>query len=349
MKKKLIRSFLALMIIVLTGLVIQGKSSFLYSDLVLKVEEVKIDTAENRQQIKGRLLNRQGSVDLEEVYYENEALSPAYHRGEQLILQKHGGKWQVVSLKRDGYVFILIGFFIGIVLLISGRKGLYALVGLGINSLLLVLFLWINLNNRQLPLLLLMSIYTVLAVLIAMGTSYGFKNLDLRKLMGTLLSVFLAFIICFIAMNQLGDNGIWFEEMQFVTRPYRSVFLAGLLIGAIGASMDNIVTIISSLDEIQAKNEQLSVKQLVHSGQKIAQDTASSMINVLMFAYLSGAIPSFVFYLANGWNFSDIFGLHLSLEILRAICGGFAIVLSVPIALAAFIIAENLRRRREIS
>ncbi|MGG5318177.1 YibE/F family protein [Enterococcus sp. AZ072] len=347
MKKKIIRSLLILAMILVTGLFLQAKSSFLYSDPVMKVEEANIKVAENMQEIKGRLLNAPGKVTINETYYENEGLSPAYQKGEQLILQKHGGKWQVLSLKRDGYVFILVGIFIWIVLLISGRKGIYALIGLGMNSLLLVLFLWINLNNRSLPLLFLMSIYTVLAVLIAMGTSYGFKNLDLRKIIGTLLSVFLAFIICLIAMNQLRDNGIWFEEMQFVTRPYRSVFLAGLLIGAIGASMDNIVTIISSLDEIQAKNHQLSVKELVRSGQEIAQDTASSMINVLMFAYLSGAIPSFVFNLANGWNFSDTFGLHLSLEILRAICGGFAIVLSVPLALTAFIVAENLKRRRK--
>lgn len=347
MKKKMFLAFLALAVIVLVGLLIQHQSSFLYSDPVMKVEEAKIDTAENRQQIKGRMLNTNEAVTLEEVYYENEGVSPAYQKGDQLILQKQGGRWQVLSLKRDGYVFILLGLFAWVVLLISGRKGIYALMGLVLNSLLLVLFLWIHLNNRNLPLLFLMTIYTILAVLIAMGTSYGFKSLDLRKIVGTLLSVFAAFLICLFAMNQFSDNGLWFEEMQFVTRPYRSVFLAGLLIGAIGASMDNIVTIISSLDEIQAKNQQLSVKQLVQSGQKIAQDTASSMINVLMFAYLSGAIPSFVFYLANGWNFSDIFGLHLSLEILRAICGGFAIVLSVPIALAAFIVADNLKQRRE--
>ena len=147
-------------------------------------------------------------------------------------------------------------------------------------------------------------------------------------------------------MNFLKDEGLRYEEMQFITRPYRSVFLAGLLIGAIGASMDNVVTIISALDEIRAQNEQLPLKKLIQSGREIAQDTASSMINVLMFAYLSGAIPSFVFYMANGWIFSEVIGMHLSLEILRTLCGGFAIVLSVPAALFAFSMAEKMGRRR---
>ena len=343
MKKKLTYLF-ALIFIFLFGLLIQTKSSIFYPEAVLQVERVKANTTENTQTVEGTLLNRSGKVTLETDYYQNESIAPLYRKGQQLIVQKSGNNWQILELKRDGYVFILIGIFIWIVLLISGKKGFSALIGFAINSLLLVFFLWLNQQKAQLPLLWLMSLYTVLAVILAMGTSYGFKNLDLRKVVGTLLSVFMAFLICLITMNVMRDDGLRYEELQFITRPYRSVFLGGLLIGAIGASMDNVVTIISSLDEIRSQNPQLPLKKLLQSGQKIAQDTASSMINVLMFAYLSGTIPSFVFYMANGWNFSEVTSLHLSLEILRTLCGGFAIVLSVPLALLAFMISEKFKR-----
>ncbi|GCF94913.1 hypothetical protein NRIC_28040 [Enterococcus florum] len=349
MRKKQLGFLIAFAGIFLIGLLIQSRSSVFYSDTVMRVEETTIDQESQQQIIKGKLLNGTGAVTIHQTYYKNESTAPAYQKGDQLILQEQGNGWQILSVKRDGYVFILLGLFVWIVVLISGKKGIQALIGLGFNSLLLVLFLWINQKNRNLPLPFLLSIYTVLAVLIAMGTSYGIKKLDLRKIVGTLLSVFAAFLICLIVLNGLNDQGIRYEEMQFLTRPYRSVFLSGLLIGAIGASMDNIVTIISSLDEIRTQNQQLSVKNLIHSGQEIAQDTASSMINVLLFAYLSGAIPSFIFYHANGWNFTDNFSLHLSLEIVRALCGGFAIVLSVPIALGAFIFAEKLKKREDLS
>jgi len=343
--KKILTYIIALFAIILLGFFIQTKSSVFYSEPVLRVEEVTVNTASNTQKIKGKLLNEKGTVTLETTYYENESVSPLYRKGNQLILQKSDNYWRVLALKRDGYVFILLGLFILIVLFISGKKGLRSLIGLALNSALLLFFLWFNQQNNGLSLMLLMSIYTVIAVFVAMGTSYGFKKLDGRKLFGTLVSVFLAFLICVIAMNLLKDEGLRYEEMQFITRPYRSVFLAGLLIGAIGASMDNVVTIISALDEIRAQNDQLSMKKLLQSGRKIAQDTASSMINVLMFAYLSGAIPSVVFYMANGWNFSEVLGMHLSLEILRTLCGGFAIVLSVPAALLAFSVAEKMKGR----
>ncbi|MBU5366158.1 YibE/F family protein [Enterococcus devriesei] len=342
MKKKLVYVMVFAGIILL-GLVIQAKSSLFYPEAVIKVEQVTHEG--NKQTLTGTLLNRSGQATLETDYHENEGVHPLYRPGEQLIIRKLGSQWQVLSLKRDGYVFMLLALFVWLVLLISGKGGISALLGLALNSFLLVGFLWLH-QASQWSLLGLMSVYTVVAVIVAMGTSYGFRNLDVRKLLGTLLSVFLAFFICLLAMHWLKDDGLRYEELQFITRPYRSVFLGGLLIGAIGASMDNVVTIISSLDEIREKNPQLPLKQLLHSGQQIAQDTASSMINVLMFAYLSGAIPAFVFYIANGWNFADVMGMHLSLEILRTLCGGFAIVLSVPLALAAFGVAEGIQERR---
>lgn len=345
--KKNLTYIIALAAIILLGFFIQTKSYIFYSEPVLRVEEVEANASEQTQKIKGKLLNQKGSVTLETTYYENESVSPLYRKGNQLILQKSDNYWRILSMKRDGYVFILIGLFILIVLFISGKRGIRALIGLALNSGLLLFFLWLSQQNSRLSLMLLMVVFTFIAVFVAMGTSYGFKKLDGRKIFGTLVSVFAAFLICLIAMNLLKDEGLRYEEMQFITRPYRSVFLAGLLIGAIGASMDNVVTIISALDEIRAQNEQLPLKKLMRSGREIAQDTASSMINVLLFAYLSGAIPSVVFYLANGWNFSEVIGMHLSLEILRTLCGGFAIVLSVPAALFAFSLAEKLGRRQE--
>lgn len=344
MKKKLVYVIVFVGIILL-GLVIQAKSSVFYPEAVIKVEQVTLEG--NRQIIAGTLLNRSGQAIVETDYHENEAVHPLYRQGEQLIIRKLGSQWQVLSLKRDGYVFILLALFVWLVLLISGKGGISALLGLVLNSFLLVGFLWLH-QVSQWSLLGLMSVYTAVAVIVALGTSYGFRNFDVRKLLATLLSVFFAFFICVLAMNGLKDDGLRYEELQFITRPYRSVFLGSLLIGAIGASMDNVVTIISSLDEIREKNPRLPLKKLLHSGQQIAQDTASSMINVLMFAYLSGAIPAFVFYSANGWNFADVIGMHLSLEILRTLCGGFAIVLSVPLALAAFGMAEWIRKRRSV-
>ncbi|EAC5408080.1 YibE/F family protein, partial [Listeria monocytogenes] len=38
----------------------------------------------------------------------------------------------------------------------------------------------------------------------------------------------------------------------------------------------------------------------------------------------------------NGWLLSQALPMHLSLEIVRTVCGGFALVLSVPLTLLCF-------------
>lgn len=89
--------------------------------------------------------------------------------------------------------------------------------------------LWINQRNRSINLLLLISIYTIIAIIISTGTLYGLK-IDLRKVLATIFSVFLSYFITTITMKLLNDQGLRYEEMQFLTRPYRTVFLASLML-----------------------------------------------------------------------------------------------------------------------
>ena len=138
MKKKLVYVMVFAGIILL-GLVIQAKSSLFYPEAVIKVEQVTHEG--NKQTLSGTLLNRSGQATLETDYHENEGVHPLYRPGEQLIIRKLGSQWQVLSLKRDGYVFMLLALFVWLVLLISGKGGISALLGLALNSFLLVGFL----------------------------------------------------------------------------------------------------------------------------------------------------------------------------------------------------------------
>lgn len=347
-KKKVTWAFIALLTIFTASFLTQRYSYSFYQEPIGVVENVLVE--DGHQIIYIRLLNRnQEKLQLTETYYKNGATSPAYKSGDQLLLRQHGENFDVVSLKRDGYVLLLLALFVYFILMIGGKKGFYALIGITLNILLLLLALWLNQQFRGLSLLVLMGLYCILSVIISMGSLYGGKKVDLRKVVATLMSVFLAFFICLFVMDLLKDSGLRYEEMQFVTRPYRSIFLASLLLGAIGAALDNVVMIIATIDEIVLQQKNLSPTQIIAAGRKVANDTSASMINVLLFAYLSSAAPAFLFYLANGWLFRETFRMHLSLELLRALCGAIAIVLSVPASLGVVILQEKLMARRNRS
>ncbi|EGO9502053.1 YibE/F family protein, partial [Enterococcus faecalis] len=229
----------------------------------------------------------------------------------------------------------------------AGKKGFFSLVGILFNIIFLFFLLWINQRNRSINLLLLISIYTIIAIIISTGTLYGLKKIDLRKVLATIFSVFLSYFITTITMKLLNDQGLRYEEMQFLTRPYRTVFLASLMLGGIGAALDNVVVIISSLDQLVRHTPEINTKELIESGKNIASDTTTSMINVLLFAYLSSATPFFIFYLANGWDFVETFKMHLSLEIMRILCGGLAILFTIPSSFLFFLLFKKIKKEGE--
>ena len=119
------------------------------------------------------------------------------------------------------------------------------------------------------------------------------------------------------------------------------------MLGGIGAALDNVVVIISSLDELVRHTPEINTKELIESGKNIASDTTTSMINVLLFAYLSSATPFFIFYLANGWDFVETFKMHLSLEIMRILCGGLAILFTIPSSFLFFLLFKKIKKEGE--
>lgn len=61
------------------------------------------------------------------------------------------------------------------------------------------------------------------------------------------------------------EQGLRYEEMQFLTRPYQLVFLAGLFVETLGAVMDVAITMSSSIFELHEKNNAISLNELKSS------------------------------------------------------------------------------------
>lgn len=81
---------ISFMSIIGIGLVIQANSSYFYSEPVMKIDEATI--VGDSQIITGHLINESSDekIELEEVFYKTEPITPKYHQGEQLILKESG-------------------------------------------------------------------------------------------------------------------------------------------------------------------------------------------------------------------------------------------------------------------
>lgn len=73
-----------------------------------------------------------------------------------------------------------------------------------------------------------------------------------------------------------------------------------------------------------------------------------TMSNTLVFAYLSGSIPTILLLLRNGSPITYIININLSMEFMRALTGSIGIVLSIPITIFTSIIIFKKHRIGEL-
>lgn len=252
---------------------------------------------------------------------------------------------RIKDVKRDKYIMIALWLFIFTLLFVGKKQGFFATLSLAINILLLswALDLYVNLGWN---LLVLSGIAVILFTVISLLLVNGRNEKTYAAIITTILGTFISVLITYLAMVFTASEGLYYEEMSFLTRPYELVFLAGLFIGALGAVMDVAISISSALYEFYQKDPQISNKELRKSGFNIGKDIMGTMTNILFFAYISGTIPILIVYFKNASPLGFALSTNLSLEIARALAGGIGITLTIPIGIYTSIFFINRKKAR---
>ncbi|WP_458355040.1 YibE/F family protein [Peribacillus frigoritolerans] len=252
----------------------------------------------------------------------------------------------IKDVKRDKFVLIVAWVFIFTLLIVGKKQGLLSIISLAVNAILLSYALDFYLNTSNIGLVLICSISIILFTVFSLLLVNGFNEKTYAAVIATLLGTFLSLFIAYLVMWLTSEKGLRYEEMQFITRPYKMVFMAGLFIGSLGAVMDIAITMSSSIFGLYEKNNEISVKALKTSGLEIGKDIMGTMTNILFFAYISGSIPMIILYLNNESALGFTLSMNLTLELARALAGGIGIVLTIPIGLYVSIFFINRKRER---
>lgn len=329
------------------------------TNLVNKTEQT--DPYKNKDQIyTQRILAelKNGKEKGSLIYLTNEysfsgAYDHEYHVGNELFVSidsntndNHDLTGSILNVKRDQYVLILAWAFIFILLLVGKKQGLFSILSLVINAVLLSFALDAYIHSSDISLLLICSISAILFTCISLLLVNGFNEKTYAAIVATLLGTFLSLFIAYLVIWFTDEQGLRYEEMQFITRPYRIVFLTGLLLGSLGAVMDIAITMSSSIFGLYEKNNNIPVKALKASGIDIGKDIMGTMTNILFFVYISGSIPMLLLYFKNESPLGFTLSMNLSLELARALAGGIGIVLTIPIGLYTSIFFVNRKRAK---
>ncbi|WP_233435003.1 YibE/F family protein [Mesobacillus jeotgali] len=364
-KKQLL--FLSLFVLFIAAtIVFVHHNHFLYERTIVKVLETEvvektevINPLDNKdhlftQQLTAEIKNGEEKGEL--IYLVNEfSTSKAYDHefeaGDELFVdidspREDTGELQgtIKDVKRDKYLMYVAWVFVLVLLIVGRKQGLFSIISLVINALLLSYALDIYLNNPHWSLLLICSVAVVLFTVISLLLVNGFNEKTYAAVIATLLGTFASLFIVWLVLWGTSEKGLRYEELQFITRPYHAVFLAGLFLGSLGAIMDVAITMSSSIFHMFEKNNNIAVKALIKSGMEIGKDIMGTMTNILFFVYVSGSIPILILYFKNGSPLGFALSMNLSLEMARALAGGIGIVLTIPIGLYVTIFFINRKR-----
>lgn len=293
-------------------------------------------------------------IYLTNEYSSSGAYDQEYHIGNELFVsidkkveENSNLIGTIEDVKRDKYVLIVAWIFILTLLIVGKKQGLFSIISLAVNAVLLSYALDVYLNTTGISLLVICSLSIILFTVISLLLVNGFNEKTYSAIVATLTGTFISLLITYLVMWVSSEKGLRYEEMQFVTRPYQMVFLAGLFIGSLGAVMDVAITMASSIFGLYEKNNHIPVKALKTSGLEIGKDIMGTMTNILFFAYISGSIPMLILYLKNASPLGFTLSINLSLELARALAGGIGIVITIPIGLYTSIFFVNRMRARQ--
>ncbi|PIC64259.1 yibE/F-like family protein [Sporosarcina sp. P13] len=277
-------------------------------------------------------------IHLTNDYSTSGAYDQQYHIGNELFVSIDSEIGEeltgsITDVKRDKYVLIVAWFFVFTLLIVGHKQGLLAIVSFSMNVLLLSFALDIYVKYYDVSLLVVCGICILLFTAISLLLVSGFNEKTYAAIVATLIGTVASMSITSLVIWLTSGNGLRYEEMQFLTRPYHTVFMAGLFIGSLGAIMDVAITMSSSLFALYERNHEISIKALRASGIDIGKDVMGTITSILFFAYISGSIPMLILSLKNSSPVGFAYSMNLSLELARALAGGIGIVLTIPIGI----------------
>lgn len=323
-----------------------------YKQTIGKITSVKqIDSAEQldengntdtktTQELQIQVLNntyKDKSFILINEFTTSQINNHAYHENDYVFIHvtetNNALSGNIIELKRDHFLIILIGIFVILLILVTGKFGLLTFLSFIINGSLItgLLVLYRFTSSQLLVWLFMFTLPIMIALTLTLVNGWTLKTKITT--VSTIIGSGITFLLGWIVISLFNHQGLHYEEMELVTRPPHVLFMSSLLIGSVGAVMDVSMTIVSSLLEVAHNNQSISPEDLKKAGQRIGEDIMGPMTNIMFFSYLSGSIPLVLIFLRNGMSFGYTFSIVLSLEFARALVGSIGIILAVPISI----------------
>ena len=299
------------------------------------------------QHLKVEILDGNHKGEILTIRHTIERIMPGYYifkPGDKLLIratEDGSGTLETVKIQekvRDTQVYLIVGLFIVLLLIIGGFNGLKTLLSL-IIAVAMIFFGYIPLIIRGVnPILASLGI-SIPVVIITLVIISGRNIKTLVAIIGTSLGVIISGILAFIFGNFAHLTGLADDSSislayipQFRNLDYKGILFGTILIGAIGAIMDVAISIASALYEISTLDKNITGKNMIISGMNIGKDMMGSMSNTLILAYVGTTLHLIILFIVYKIRFIEIINLDsIATEIIRAMAGSIGLIITIPV------------------
>ncbi len=254
-------------------------------------------------------------------------------KGDRILLSEEDGAVFIEGFNREHVFWILTALFVGLMLWIGGKKGVFAFVSLVLKISLLLFVLLPTIKAGFSPILM-AGLFSAAATFLTISLVSGWNAKTLAACIGTIGGVLVAGAIGAWAVNSARLSGLLEPEMeslhfQFPAIKITELISAGVIIGSLGASMDVAISIASALYEVHLAAPTKKVVELYKIGMNIGQDVMGTMVNTLILAYAGSALATI--FLISQIEATYLLNMELFMkEIILAIVGSIGLVLTIP-------------------
>ncbi len=117
---------------------------------------------------------------------------------------------------------------------------------------------------------------------------------------------------------------------------FKGLFLAGVLIGALGVLDDIVIGQIEAVEQIKKANPKLPVKQTIKLALDVGNAHIGAMVNTLFLAYAGASLPLLILFSIKEppfLTFTQVINSEMiASEIVRTLVGSLGIALAMPLA-----------------
>lgn len=260
----------------------------------------------------------------------------------------------VYSLDRTSIIYLFALFFALVVCLLGGKKGIKSVMSLVFAGI-CIIYLMFPLMYRGISPILITIIVALLTTIMTLGLLGGFSAKTAAAIVGTTSGVVIAAIAALVfgkAAGITGYNVSDIETLSYVAQNSQirigQLLFAGIIISALGATMDVGMSISSTIQELHERNPELGGKELFLSGIRVGRDMMGTMTNTLIFAYVGGALSTLVTNYAYDLSYNQLMNSYtIGIEIMQGLSGSLGVVLTVPVtaAVAAIMIGGSAEKK----